>query len=66
VTISAKPNVLATRQDSLFQLFPGFVTRHLIDLTHDGSHVGFTIIMQISYTLLRGQTTKVPQIIKNI
>ena len=66
VTISAKPNVVATRQESSFQLFPGFVTRHLIDLTHDGSHIGFTIIMQISYTLLRRDTTQVPQIITNI
>ena len=28
-----------------------------IDLIHDGRHVGFAIIMQISYSLLRGQTT---------
>ena len=29
-----------------------------IDLIHDGRHVGFAIIMQISYTLLRGQTAQ--------
>ena len=28
----------------------------VINLTHDGRHVGFAIIMQISYKLLRGQT----------
>ena len=27
--------------------------RPLIDLIHDGRHVGFAIIMQISYTLLK-------------
>ena len=27
-----------------------------VDLIHDDRHVGFAIIMQISYTLLRGQT----------
>ena len=37
-----------------------------IDLTHDGRHIGFAIIMQISYTLLRGQTTQVPEVITNI
>ena len=38
----------------------------LIDLIHDGRHVGFAIIMQISYTLLRGQTTQVREVITNI
>ena len=37
-----------------------------IDLIHDGRHVGFAIIMQISYTLLRGQTTQVREVITNI
>ena len=37
-----------------------------IDLIHDGRHVGFAIIMQISYTLLRGQTTKVREVLTNI
>ena len=37
-----------------------------MDLTHDGRHVGFAIIMQISYTLLRGQTTQVRKVITNI
>ena len=38
----------------------------LIDLIHDGCHVGFAIVMQINYTLLRGQTTQVREVIKNI
>ena len=37
-----------------------------IDHIHDGRHVGFAIIMQISYTLLRGQTTQVREVIMNI
>ena len=37
-----------------------------IDLIHDSRHVGFAIIMQISYTLLRGQTTQVREVITNI
>ena len=37
-----------------------------IDLIHDGRHVGFAIIMQISYTLLRGQTTQVREVITNM
>ena len=37
-----------------------------IDLIHDSRHVGFDFIMQISYTLLRGQTTKVREVITNI
>ena len=37
----------------------------LIDLIHDVRHVGFAIIMQISYTLLRGQTTQVREVITN-
>ena len=36
------------------------------DFIHDGRHVGFAIIMQISYTLLRGQTTQVREVITNI
>ena len=42
--------------------------RHVIwiDLIHDGRQVGFAIIMQISYTLLRGQTTQVREVITNI
>ena len=36
-----------------------------IDHIHDGRHVGFAIIMQISYTLLRGQTTQVREVITN-
>ena len=36
-----------------------------IDLIHDSRHVGFAIIMQISYTLLRGQTTQVREVITN-
>ena len=32
----------------------------------DGRHVGFAIIMQISHTLLRGQTTQVREVITNI
>ena len=39
---------------------------HAIDLIHDGRHVGFTIIMQISFTLVRGQTTQVREVITNI
>ena len=35
------------------------------ELIHDGRHVGFAIIMQISYTLLRGQTTQVREVITN-
>ena len=38
----------------------------LIDLIHDGRHVGFAIIMQISYSLLRGQTTQIREVITNI
>ena len=41
----------------------------ITDLTHDGRHVGFAIIMQISYKLLRGgggQTTQVREIMTNI
>ena len=37
-----------------------------MDLIHDGRHVGFAIIMQISYTLLRGQTTQIREVITNI
>ena len=37
-----------------------------IDLIHDGRHVGFAIIMQISYSHLRGQTTQVREVITNI
>ena len=37
-----------------------------IDLIHDDRHVGFAIIMQISYTLLRGQTTQVREILTKI
>ena len=37
-----------------------------IDLIHDVRHVGFAIIMQISYTLLRGQTTRVREVITNM
>ena len=37
-----------------------------IDLIHDGRHVGFAIIMQISYTLLMGQTAQVREVITNI
>ena len=37
-----------------------------IDLNHDSRHLGFAIIMQISYTLLRGQTTQVREDITNI
>ena len=36
-----------------------------IDFIHDGLRVGFAIIMQISYTLLRGQTTQLREIITN-
>ena len=36
-----------------------------IDLIHDSRHVGFAIIKQISYTLLRGQTTQVREVITN-
>ena len=36
-----------------------------IDIIHDGRHVGFAIIMQISYTLLRWQTTQVREITAN-
>ena len=38
----------------------------LIDLIHDSRHVGFAIIMQISYTFLKGQTTQVREVITNI
>ena len=41
-------------------------SRVQIDLIHDRRHVGFAIIMQISYTLLRGQTTQVREAIPNI
>ena len=41
-------------------------SRVQIDLVHDRRHVGFAIIMQISYTLLRGQTTQVREAIPNI
>ena len=37
-----------------------------IDLTHNGRHVGFAIIMQISNTLVRGQTTQVREVITSI
>ena len=37
----------------------GRLSYQLIDLIHDSRHVGFAIIMQISDTLLRGQTTQV-------
>ena len=37
-----------------------------IDLIHDSRHVGFAIITQISYTLLRGKTTQVREVITNI
>ena len=37
-----------------------------IDLIHDGRHVGFAMIMQISNTLVRGQTTQVREVITNI
>ena len=37
-----------------------------IDLIHDGRHVGFAIIMQVSHTLLRGQTIQVRDVITNI
>ena len=36
------------------------------NLIHNSRHVGFAFIMQISYTLLRGQTTKVQEVITNI
>ena len=39
---------------------------HLIDLIHDGRDVVFATIMQISYSLLRGQTTQVREVITNI
>ena len=42
------------------------MTQVTIDLIHDSRHVGFAIIMQISYALLRGQTTKVREVITNI
>ena len=38
----------------------------LIGLIHDDRHVGFAIIMQISYTLLEGQTTQVREVLTNI
>ena len=38
----------------------------LIHLIQDGRHVGLAIIMQISYSLLRGQTTQVREVITNI
>ena len=37
-----------------------------IDLIHDSRHAGFSFIMQISCTLLRGQTTQVREVITNI
>ena len=37
-----------------------------IYIIHDGRYVGFPIFMQISYTLLRWQTTRVREIIANI
>ena len=37
-----------------------------IDLIHNSRHVGFAFIMQISYTLLKGQTTQVREVIMNI
>ena len=37
-----------------------------IDLIHNGRHVGFAVIMQISYSHLRGQTTQVREVITNI
>ena len=37
-----------------------------IDLIHDGRHVEFAIIIQISYTLQRGKTTQVREVITNI
>ena len=37
-----------------------------VDLSHDGCHVGFAIIMQISYTPLRGQTTQIREIVTKI
>ena len=43
-----------------------FAVMNAIDLIHDGRRVGFAIIMQISYTLLRGQTTQVREVIMNI
>ena len=36
------------------------------DLIHNGRRVGFAIIMQISYTLLRGQKKQVREVITNI
>ena len=38
----------------------------LLHLIHDGRHVGFAIIMQISHTLLRAQTTQVQQVMTNV
>ena len=38
----------------------------LIDLIHDSRHIGFAIIMQISDTLLTGQTTQFWEVITNI
>ena len=43
-----------------------FYLATLIDLIHDGRYVGFAIIIKISYTLLRGQTTQVREVITNI
>ena len=54
------------------QVFYNNLPRYLInelvriDLIHDVRHVGFAIIMQISYTLLRGQTTRVREVITNM
>jgi len=35
----------------------------LIDLIHDGRHVGFAIIVQINYALFGGQTAQVREIV---
>ena len=42
------------------------ITAYLIDLIHEGRHVGFAVMMQISYTLLTGQTTQVQEVMTNI
>ena len=49
-----------------FCVMPLCIILGIIDLIHDSRHVGFAIIMQISYTLLRGQTTQVREVITNI
>ena len=36
-----------------------------IELIHDGRHMGFAIIMQISYERLSGQTTQFREVIMN-